>query len=260
MSRGKLDKKTALKIENELPNVMDVRKASLEPNPDFISMGFPVGSTIPQAAVCLQDATSTLAEARYALLEAIAHLVWYREKSEPPNENLGLYFGKFYADDVALRVYAAGEHLANAIENILGIKEDVKEFKKTKLKRKSVTSKQAIVGMYLSFNLPNHEITKAILSLKDSEDWKKTRKYRDDWVHNKPPIIKGLGINYERRNRLIVTDSTKGVTFGSGDEADYSVDDLLGFMKPSLFLLTEAVTQIAEYFIIYLNKNQKTEL
>ena len=95
--------------------------------------------------------------------------------------------------------------------------------------------------------------------MKDSNDWKKTRDYRDAWVHNKPPIIKGLGINYERRNRLIVTAKTKGVTFGSGDEADFTVDDLLGFMKPSLFLLTEALAQIVDYYIVFLNKNQKTE-
>ena len=37
MSRGKLDKETALRIESELPNVRDVRVAAVEPNPDLIS-------------------------------------------------------------------------------------------------------------------------------------------------------------------------------------------------------------------------------
>lgn len=72
MSRGKLDKETAGRVEKELPNVSDVRKATLYLQPDFISLGFPPGSTIPIATPCLQDTTSALQEARYALLEALA--------------------------------------------------------------------------------------------------------------------------------------------------------------------------------------------
>ncbi|QQS31779.1 MAG: hypothetical protein IPM50_08770 [Acidobacteriota bacterium] len=253
MSRGKLDEETAKKVEDELPNVDVVRCSSLELNPDLISIGFPVGSSFPIAAVCLHDATSVLQEARYALLEAIAHLVWYRVKNNPPNEYLALFFGKFYADDVALRLYAAAEHLANAIINILDIESDIADFKKSK--KLGVSSQQAIVGKYLAKNLPTHKITKAILSLRDSQDWKKTRDYRDAWVHQKPPIIKGLGINYQRRNRLKVTNNMMGVTFGSGDEAVYTVDELLNFMKPSLYLLTDATSQIVEHFINYLNEN-----
>ena len=260
MSRGKLDKETAARVEKELPDVLDVRTASLRLQPDFISRGFPPGSDIPIAAVCLQDATSMLEEARYALLESLAHIVWHREKRETPNESDAVFFGKFYADDAALRIYAAGEHLANAIVNILEIKKEVREFKKQKLvKKKSVVSKQAIVGNYLIENNPSHEITKAILKLKESDEWKKTRKYRDDWVHSKPPIVKGMGIEYERRNRLKVTATSIGISFGGGDEPQYTVDDLLGVIKPALFLFTEAVTEIVEYYVDFLNKNQKRE-
>ncbi len=257
MSRGKLDSETASKVNDELPDVDGVRCSSLQLDPGMISMGFPVGSTNPIAAVCLQDATSVLQEARYALFEGLAHLVWYREKSDPPNDHLALFFGKFYADDVALRLYASAEHLANAIVSILDIESKITDFKKsTKL---GVSSQQAIVGKYLAKNLPKREITKSILTLRDSKDWKKTRDYRDEWVHGKPPIIKGLGIEYERRNRLIVTDNTVGVTFGSGDEPTHSVDELVDFTKTSLYLLTGVTKQIVEYFINFLNENQQTE-
>lgn len=259
MSRGKLDKETSARVERELPNVLDVRTATLTLQPDFISMGFPPGSTVPISTVCLQDVTSALEEARYALLEALAHIVWYREKSEPPNETLAVFFGKFYADDAALRIYAAGEHLANAIINMLEIKKEVSDFKRLKLaKSKNVVSKQALVGNYLVVNHPTHEITKAVVRLKESDEWKKTRKYRDDWVHGKPPIINGMGIEYERRNRLIVSADSIGVTLSGGDEPHYSVDDLVGFMKPAVFLLTETVTEIVDYYVDFLNKNQET--
>lgn len=259
MSRGKPDKATSARIEKELPNVLDVRTASLNLQPDLISMGFPQGSTVPIATVCLQDTTSALEEARYALLEALAHIVWHRQKSEPSNETAAVFFGKFYADDAALRMYAAGEHLANAIINMLGIHKEVSDFKKLKLaKSKNVTSKQAIVGNYLIANCPKHKITRAIVRLKESDDWNKTRKYRDDWVHGKPPIISGMGIGYQRRNRLIVSVGSIGISVGGGDQAQYSVDNLLAFMKPALFLLTDTVTEIVKYYIDFLNKNQKT--
>lgn len=67
-----------------------------------------------------------------------------------------------------------------------------------------------------------------------------------------------MGIEYERRNRLIVSADSIGVSVGGGDEARYSVEDLLGFMKPALFLLTETVTEIVDYYVEFLNKNQKT--
>ena len=53
MSRGKLDKETAEMIGRQLPDVESVRKASLAFNSNRISIGFPVGSSIPIAAVCL---------------------------------------------------------------------------------------------------------------------------------------------------------------------------------------------------------------
>ena len=198
-------------------------------------------------------------EARYALFEALAHIVWYREKREPSNETLAVFFGKFYADDTALRIYAAGEHLANAIENMLEVEKEVSDFKRSNLaKSKNVVSKQAIVGLYLIANHPNHRITNAVRRLKDFDGWRKTRDYRDDWVHGKPPIISGMGIEYERRNRLIVSADSVGVSIGGGDEAHYSVEDLLGFMKPALFLLTETITEIVDYYVDFLNTNQKT--
>src|SRR5829696_9109463 len=101
MSRGKLDRATGDTIGSQLPDVITVRKASLQLQPDFISFGFPPESKIPIAAVCLQDVTSTLQEVRHALFEALAYILWYREREDPPNEHLALFFGRFYADDAS---------------------------------------------------------------------------------------------------------------------------------------------------------------
>lgn len=255
MRRGKFNKETALKVEESLPSVHNVRIATLNFSPEFISIGFPPASKIPTAAVCLQDATSSLGEVRYALLESFMQILWYREKCEPPNEKYAIFFGKFYADDTALRMFAVREHLAEAITNILGLnKQDIKDFRKN-IKSDKLTN----IGKSLRNTSSNHPLANSICKLVESNDWIKTIDYRNRWVHNKPPIIKGLGVNYERKNRLTVTSNSIGVSFGQGDEAELSIDELLAFIKSAFFLLVELTTEIVDYFIEYLNKNQKTE-
>ena len=259
MSRGKLDKETAARVESGLPNLTEIRKATLSLQPDFISMGFPPGSTIPIAAVCLQDVTSTLQEVRYALFESLAHLVWYLEKSEPTNEHLAVFFGRFYADDAALRLYAAGEHLAKAITCSLGISNpDLKKHRKTG-RRDDQGSEQSAVGKYLKAERFDHPITKTIVKLIDHDEWLQTINYRNEWVHSKPPIVEGQGIEYERRNRLKVSATHIGVSFGGGDAPKYKVDEVLGFIKPALSSFTQALIEIVEYYVEFLNKNQQRE-
>lgn len=253
MSRGKLDKITANKIDESLPSVQNIQVKTLNFSPEFISIGFPPKSKIPIASVCLQDAASSIAEVRYALFEAIAHITWYRIKSKPSNEQLATFFGKFYVDDTALRMFAAKEHLTNALANALDT--DLKELKKTIKNVDDLTR----IGRNLRITSPNHPLINPIFRLIDSEDWKKTKKYRNDWVHNKPQMIKGLGINYERKNRLIVKKDFIGVTIGQGDEPKLSIDELLTIVKSAFLLLVNSLTEIIDYFIDYLNKNQQTE-
>ena len=253
MDRGKLDKETARNIDESLSSVYSVLITTQTFSPELISIGFPPSSKIPIAAVCLQDATSPLNEARYALFESLAHIVWYREKVESPNEKRAIFFF-FYADDTALRMFAVKEHLTNAVANILKIDEqDLRNLRNIFKKVDDLTR----IGRDLKNKSPNHPLINPILKLIGSEDWKKTRKYRNDWVHNKPPMIKGLGVNYKRVNRLIVTTGYIRVTFGQGDEAELSIDELLAFIKPAFFLLVESTTEIVDFFIEYLNKNQK---
>jgi len=121
-------------------------------------------------------------EATYAFHEILAHRKWYLEKREAPNELTAIFFSKFYADDVALRLYSAGEHLANALLFMLEVsKHDLDRYKK-----KNRISLQVVVGHYLINEYPNDPVTKAILKLVKSKGWLKTIKYRNDWVHNQP--------------------------------------------------------------------------
>jgi hypothetical protein len=83
MNRGLLDDATLASISQQLPSIENLQKLVFEFSPDLISIKFEPGSTIPIAAVCLRDTVNTIAEARYALLEALSHKTWYLEKNNP---------------------------------------------------------------------------------------------------------------------------------------------------------------------------------
>jgi hypothetical protein len=250
MSRFLLDDSTLARISQELPDLQDLERVASSFAPDVISMSFPPESPIPVAAVCLQDATNTLFEARYALHELFAHRIWYREKIEPPNELAAMFFIRFYADDVASRLYSAGEHLANAIIFMLEIGEQ--HLKKYKNQR---TSQQSAVGNFLKKEKPTHPITAMVLKLAQSKEWKNTVEYRNKCVHEQPPTVEGLEIIYKyrpyKRQKRWRSSATGDYTLelGSIDKPEYSsVDDLVRFVAPASFHFTEALTKVTQFY------------
>ncbi len=221
MSRGLLGEAGLLEISQHLPDLTDLRDTILHLSPGFLPVKFPPESSIPIAAACLHDALRSVEEATYAFHEILAHRKWYLEKRETPNEPTAIFFSKFYADDVALRLYSAGEHLANAL---------------------------LVVGHYLINEYPNHPVTKAILKLVKSKGWLKTIKYRNDWVHNQPPTVEGLGIVYERRNRWIISEHGALLTFGAGDNPSHKIEDIVNVVRLALFLFIEVLTEVTRHY------------
>jgi hypothetical protein len=244
MSRGLLGKKLLKEIAKQLPDIKQLNIDILSYTPELVSFRFTPDSTIPVASVCLHDAFYMLADASYAFHEILAHRAWYLEKRETPVERTAIHFTRFYADDVALRLYAAGEHLANAIINMLEIKkQDLIPYEKKR------TSKQVIVWKYLEREDPAHTITQAVKKLALSKELLATLSYRNDWVHGKPPIIKGLGIQYERRKRWEISDKRIGLSGGGGDKPKYSDEDLINMVKPALFVFAEVLTDITAWYV-----------
>ncbi|CAG0936953.1 hypothetical protein TFLX_05853 [Thermoflexales bacterium] len=251
--RGKLSKSTLESISEQLPDIRGLQETVIPLTPDMISMHFNTTSTIPNASVCLYDTVSALQEARYALHEAIAHKIWYLDKDNPSNE-LAVFFSRFYADDVTLRLYAAGEYLAEAIADMLEIAPSaIAKFEKKRV------SRQSIVGNYLRKERPSHPITSVILQLADSKEWRSTIAYRDEWVHSQPPLIEGLGTLFRRGSRWKISTDGKGYKLGIelGDEPEYTIDDLLNFIRPALIKFAEAVTAVVAYYIELRKKQQE---
>lgn len=250
MARRELDEETLKNIADRLPDLEELQKKVKGISPDIISMKIPKDSEIPIAIVCLHDALSTISGARYAVHEFFAHKIWYLEKREVPLEDAANYFCEYYAVDAILRLYSTAEHLANVIIYLLEIK---------KLQLNEIADKRSslhiIVGKFLEKNFPDLQITKSILKLAKSNEWKKVCNYGNNWVHNQPPIIKGSGISYIRRKRWILYENGKQILkVGGGDEPEYSIDDLENLILPLLFKFSEVVHLIYDYFIEVLKK------
>lgn len=252
MSRGLLDDPTLLAITQQLPNLDVVQNKVLKLNPSLIAVKFGPNSNIPTAAVCLQDSSHTLSDARYALHEALAHETWYLNVREVKSEIAATYFARYYLDDVSLRLYSAAEHLSEAIVCLLEIQNtDLHPY------RVKLTSRQSILGSYLREKLPSHQITSEILKLANSSEWKATIRYRNDCVHAQPPLVSGLGVAYIRKQRWKTLDDGKSyqLGFGGGDEPKYAISDLYNFIKPSLFLFANTLGIVVDLYVNLLEQN-----
>jgi hypothetical protein len=245
LSRGKLEESDYTDINNKVPNLDRQYSSVLALSPSLIPIVFPPNSRVPIAAVCLRDATNVLADANFALRESFAHQLWYQKNPNEAREWVGVYYSKFFADDVALRLYSAGEHLAKAIECMLEIdKADLEKYRK-----KNRISQQVLIGKFLHHEHPHHKITQAIKQLVQSKDWRKTLNYRNDWVHQQPPSLEGLGIVYKRQNRWQVTDAAIQLSFGGGDKPDYSISDLLGFIQPAINIFAITLEEVTDFYV-----------
>lgn len=249
MSGFILDDESIDKIAGQLPDFEILAKTVFKFSPDFISMKCPVESNIPVAAVCFQDMVHTLLSVRFALHEYHSHRIWHREKSNPPNELLAIIMMRYYIDDAVTRLYASGEHLANAIICMLDVNDEQLE-----PYRKNRTSQQAIIGHYLAKEQPKNPITLAIINLAKSAEWTKTIGYRNSWVHEQPPSIKGLGVVYKRKKRWVTKSESIGnaisiLGVGSGgDGAEFSVEEIMDFVQPAVFHFASVCVEITSAY------------
>jgi HEPN domain-containing protein len=250
MSEFLLDFQTRKRINQYLPDLKGLQKLVLACDPDMVAIGFGPKTTIPEAIVCLKDSFDTLWAARYALREAYANRIWHLEKNNPPDDVGANMYSRFYLDDVTLRLYSAGEHLAVAITKMLEINPDEL---KPYYKRNRV-SLQSIVAHFLLAEKAGHSITQAVLKLGKSREWHKAMRYRNTWVHDQPPTIKGLGMVFKRGTRWKRKDNYYEIPLGEGDEPDYTVEDLFNFIKPVLFQFTETFEKVIDFYIDLVEK------
>jgi len=239
MPRGNLPEEKLVLIDSLLGAVVPLQERTLRLWPDLISLSFPTDSDVPVAAVCFQDSAAVLCEVRIALYEYHAHRMWYREHRKPPDLDAAVMTEKFFLDDAALRIYAAGEHLAEAIRCMFGVSKDA-----LKKYRNRCTSNQCAIGKFMKAENPNSRVTQALVTLIGSDDWKKTRKHRDMWVHEQPPTVVGMGIVYNRIRRWKEQPNQVGhvLYLSAGDQPELTIEKLAEFISGSFHALLSVTT------------------
>lgn len=234
MGRGLLSDEQLASIAEKLPDVLSLQKRALVLCPIGMSAICKVESKFPIAAVCLADAADRLWEVRYALHEYHAHCMYYREIAVPPSPLAAVLYEKYYLDDAAFRLYAAAEDLAEAICCMLELsREELHAHKEGR------SSRQNMVGRYLSAKLPEHELTALVRKLVESDNWGKVRVYRDACVHDQPPLVEGQGMSYLRKNRWLIGEGGATLIVNGGDKPELSTQAIYNFMMPALLELRE---------------------
>lgn len=237
MSRGDLTRDELVAIDQKLPDLSPLWRGVGPIDPESVSLVFPHKSSVPEASVCLVDTVNVLAEARYAVHEALACRFYYEQSVSPPNPIGAVFFARFYLDDAALRLYAAGEHLANAVICML-------EIDRRTLPRRKRTSLQATVARLLRTMHHERSVTLAINELGSAPEWLKTICYRNSWVHQQPPTMAGLGIVFRRGRRW------KGnvLRVGGGDKPKLTIDDLSKQVVAALHQAVQCATTIVRVY------------
>jgi len=136
--------------------------------------------------------------------------------------------------------------LANSIRFMLSIDDD-----QLAAYRKPKASQASNIGNYLAAKSPEHPIAMAIVPFGKSSVWRKSSDYRNRWTHEQPPTLARLGLAYRRTRRW----KNGTLSIGGSDAPEYTVADLLGFMKPALVGLVDVLRQVVEWYRSHLKEH-----
>ncbi len=159
------------------------------------------------------------------------------------NEMAAIYYERYYVDDAALRLYSAGEHVANALIFMLGVTQ-----KQLRPYRKNRTSQQGAVGRFLADRRRDLPLSRSIGQLARSPDWRAAMTYRNEWVHEQPPTVQGLGIVYHRRRRWRSgADRSLYLGIGGGDSPKYTTTKLIQTVRGAL----DGILRVLDYAVMH---------
>jgi hypothetical protein len=239
MGRGLLSDDMLALITEAVPSLGPLYDRVLPLSPDLLSFNFARDSTIPTASACYIDTLHTLAEARSALFEVYAHAFYYRVVGEQPSEFTAVFFEKVYSDHLAHCLYAAGEHLAAGIAEMM----EVRSGDLAPYRRRSRSSKQAVLAAYLKVARPDHPVTNSVRRLGVSSAWRAARRHRDAVVHGQPPLLEGTGVVYKRGSRWRTDGEGRAyVAFGGGDQPTTTTAQIVDFLHDALVEFIRAYT------------------
>src|SRR5262249_44645455 len=114
-------------------------------------------------------------------------------------------------------------------------------------------SQQVVVAHYLKAERSDWRLTDKLVRFGMSADWRFAMNYRNRWVHEQPPLVDGLGIQYRRELPWIVSKdkSRKLLAVGAGDPPEFNVAELLPRIQNAYRgLIGVVASTMEEYFAI----------
>jgi|GEM_PF-3180980 len=208
------------------------------------------GGNLGISLVCLRDAYFRLDASKISLYSAYVQNLFYEQYHEKAPLNIeSIRFAKHHLDYVPLNLYAFQEDLAEFIIKYKSLDDDFNKWKKepkTKelLDGKRVISNAGKTGLFLKAKHTQLQFTSIVLKLESNKYWKKAIKYRNSWVHEKPPIIEGLGIQHNRESRIKIEDKRKSFDFGGSSTPNYTINELFEICTKAIEVGVKAVNDI----------------
>lgn len=193
-------------------------------------------SRLRLAQVCFRDSSMTLRNARYALGHAVGVRKYYLDRSSESHDTshvLADVYSRFYADYVALLLWSTGEHLLSGLRDLFGKTENaVDKYRKNKEGKRSAR----VTGVRRLFDteLASYPITEVIRLFDESIVRREIWKYRNDWVHNKPPRVETILHNLPRMDFILDDFPGKAALLGVSVPPDYLWNDLIEKLKVAL--------------------------
>lgn len=217
------------------------------------------GSSLGISLVCLRDAYFRLDESKISLHSAYVQKIYYNKFHDGSPLNIeSIRFAKYHLDYIPLNLYVFQEDIAEFILKYNSLDEIFSKWKKLPktgkyFEKKRVVSNAAKVGIFLKTEKPEIQFTPIIFDLVQNENWKKAIKYRNSWVHEKPPIIEGLGIQHNRESRINIEEKRRTFGFGGSTKPDYTINELFEICTKAIEVGIKAINDI----ITIIDKDEK---
>ncbi len=181
--------------------------------------------------VCLYDAANDVRNAHYALGQAIAVRKYFGDRSKSERDNdavLADVRSRFYADYVPLLLWSAGEHTCTALVHLFDLDKAFKKY------GQGHDPRVHRVRKLFEGEQPGNNVTKALIAFDDSQAREKVAKYRNNWVHNKPPRVESLLYNPPRVSGVTQIGNLPMMAVGYESDPDYMWNDLIAMLNKSL--------------------------
>ena len=235
-------------IQSSLPAIDSLGSAIEQMNPVIIAMHFHPSSNIPVAIECYRDSLLMTRYTRLALYEAKKNSVFYSQIEKPQNLFLAAFYSRFYIDTASIHLYSAAEHLASALVAHL-------DYSKDALKGIKRSSRILRLHDFLAQIADQEDLRRKLESVCLSDAWKEFSSYRNNVVHNQPPILRGLGVQYSREKKWRKEGSGYNITFPGNDTPLVSIKEIYETLVGCLSMFVDIFKTNVDCYVDLINAN-----